>query len=166
MSRPGEDGNRVGLARVAATLSHFATGTGANSVTVVLDQGFEFSPVTVSLDAGSSTVTVTEGEEVRVVPAVSAAGEAEPIGRLHLHAFPPFDVEIETGSITGAIGGLDHLAGSVSKLAELFESDSAASAEYPTAAGGTLEIGANSRGEIALIVDGVEFEAPEGWPAL
>ena len=153
------------LSVVAATLVHFAEGTAAVSVTVAIDQGPDTSAAVVTLNADDCTLVVVEGDEQRTIPAVSAVELAAPLGRLHLHSFPPFDVEPELGEITGAIGAIDHLARSVIELASLFGGQSAAAAEYRTSIGGLIEIGGNARGEAALSVHGVEFETPDGWPS-
>lgn len=151
---------------VAATLADFAARTDAVSVTIAIDQGPDASAAVVTLNAEDSTIVVVEGDQQRVIPSVSAVETAEPLGRLHLHSFPPFDVEPELGEITGAIGAIDHLARSVIDLASLFGGQSAAAAEYRTSSGGLIEIGGNARGEAALSVHGVEFETPDGWPGL
>ncbi len=149
---------------VAATLAHFAEGSAAVSVTIAIDQGSETAAAVVTLNADDSTLVVMEGDEQRIVPSVSAVGAAESLGKLHLHSFPPFDVEPELGEITGAIGAIEHLARSVIELASLFGGESAAAAEFRTSSGGLIEIGGNARGEAALSVHGVEFETPDGWP--
>jgi len=159
---PGSGG--VPLAVVAATLVKFARGSEAAKVSVVIDQGDDFAVAVVSLDAVTGSLTVSEGDEVRELDRLEGIPEAEPLGPMHLHSFPPFEVEPETGQITGALGALDHLARSVVELANLFGGSSAAAAEYETSDGEFLEVGGNTRGEVALSSNGIEFETPEGWP--
>ena len=154
----------VPLAVVAATLVKFSRGSEAARVTVVIDQGDEFAGAVVSFDAVSGSLSVSEGDEIRELDRLAGIAEAEPLGPMHLHSFPAFEVEPETGQITGALGALEHLARSVVELANLFGGRSAAAAEYETADGNLLEVGGNTRGEVALSSGGVEFETPEGWP--
>ena len=154
----------VPLAVVAATLVKFARGSEATRVTVAIDQGDDVAVAVVSLDAVTGALSVSEGDEIREVDQLSGIADAEPLGPMHLHSFPSFEVEPETGQITGALGALEHLARSVVELANLFGGRTAAAAEYETADGGSLEVGGNTNGDVALSSGGVEFETPEGWP--
>ncbi len=152
------------LATTVATLRMFAEGSGALLVTIVVDQGADHAPVIVSLDTDSGALEVAEADEARMIPDAAAIPEAEPLGKLHLHSFPPFEVELETGQVTGVIGGIDHLAKSVIALADLFGGQSIASARFATVDGPALEVGGRVGGEAALSCGGVEFETPDGWP--
>jgi len=152
------------LATTVATLRMFASGSGALLVTIVIDQGPEHAPVVVSLDSDTGALEVAEADEARMIPDAGGLPEVEPIGRLHLHSFPPFEVDVELGQVAGVIGGLDHLAKAVIDLAGLFGGQSVASARYASTAGPPLEIGGSAGGEAALSCGGVEFETPDGWP--
>ena len=59
--------------------------------------------------------------------------EAESLaGEIHLRQLPPFEVEPETGQVTGTLGGLDMLADAMRALAELLGGRSVAIAVYQT----------------------------------
>ena len=49
-----------------------------------------------------------------------------------IHQMPVFEVVVETGQVTGAIGGLEHLADAVRSLASLLGDGAIAVASFPT----------------------------------
>lgn len=154
-----------GLAAVAATLVSFCEGSGAVGASVVIDVGEADPPVTVELDPNGGSLTVSQADELTVVPDVAAIESADPVVAFHLHSFPAFEVDLEAGTVTGAIGALEHQARSVAVLAAAFGGRSVAAVRYPTTIGEPIEIGASAGGEVALSCAGVEFEAPESWAA-
>jgi hypothetical protein len=151
------------LPTTVATLRAFAAGTGARDVSVVIDQGDDLSPAVVSLDALDRSVSVVEGELGRSV-ALEDVRESEPIAAQHLHNFPPFELDLELGQVTGALGALEDLARSLIGLAAMFGGRSIATASFTTVSGPPLEIGASTSGECSLSGGEVEFETPPDWP--
>lgn len=57
---------------------------------------------------------------------------AEPPPFAGVRQMPPFDVDAAEGSVTGTIGGLDHLAGAVAQLADALGGRSVAVAVFET----------------------------------
>ena len=156
--------NAPSLADVAATLVQFAEGTECLSVGVVIPQGDDVASAIVRFDRLEQVLTVAEGEEVRTVPALEGLG-GSPIGGLHLHRFPDFEIDLDEGKITGAIGALEDLARSLEALAKLFGAGALASGEFRTKPpADPLELGTNGNGEFIVSCGDVGFEVPENWP--
>ena len=152
------------MADVAATLVKFAEGTEALSVAVVIPQGDDVASAIVRFDAVEEVLTVAEGEEVRTVPALEGLGGSV-LGQIHLHRFPEFEVDLDEGKITGAIGALEDLARSVEDLAKVFGEGALASGEFRTKAPAEpLELGSNGNGEFVVSCGDVGFEVPDNWP--
>ena len=152
------------LADTVATLVGWAEGTGALAVGVLIPQGDDVSPALVRYDHLEGVLSVAEGEEMRTVPALDGLG-GTPLGELHLHKFPDFDVDDDEGKIVGAIGGLENLARTLGALAGFFGPEALAAAEFRTADGGApLEIGSGAAGGYAISRGDIEFEIPDGWP--
>lgn len=156
----------AGLAEVASTLIAFCDGSGALTATVAIDQGDDLSAAVVTYDSRLGSLEVGEGAERRIVPDARSIAVDSPLGQLHLHSFPPFEVDRESGTVTGVLGGLDQQARSVVQLAALFGGRSLASAGFETLDSDPLEVGANAAGEVALSCGGIEFETPQGWPGI
>ena len=153
------------LADVAATLISFAEGTDCLSVSVVIPQGEDVSAAIVSYDNGDQVLTVAEGDEVRSVPSVTAMS-GKPLAALHTHRFPDFEIDLDEGKITGAVGALEDLARTLEDLALTFGDGALASAELRTKPPAEpLELGADGQGGFTVICGEVGFEVPENWPA-
>lgn len=89
--------------------------------------------------------------------------EAESLGgSIELRQLPPFEVEPETGQVTGTLGGLDMLADAMRQLAELLGGRSVAIAVYQTVTPGVDLTVTARHGEPVLITLGEqEWELPE-----
>ncbi|WCB92852.1 hypothetical protein DSM104299_01552 [Baekduia alba] len=89
--------------------------------------------------------------------------EAESLGgAIELRQLPPFEVEPESGQVTGTLGGLDMLADAMRQLAELLGGRSVAIAVYQTVTP-SVDLTVTARhGEPVLITLGEqEWELPE-----
>jgi hypothetical protein len=89
--------------------------------------------------------------------------EAESLGgAIELRQLPPFEVEPETGQVTGTLGGLDMLADAMRQLSDLLGGRSVAIAVYQTVTPG-VDLTVTARyGEPVLITLGEqEWELPE-----
>ena len=152
------------LADVAATLVSFAEGTECLSVSVVIPQGDDVASAIISYDPGDEVLTVAEGDEVRTVPALDGLA-GKPLAQLHTHRFPDFEIDLDEGKITGAVGALEDLARSVEDLALVFGDGALASAEFRTKPpADPLELGSDGAGGFMVCCGEVGFEVPENWP--
>lgn len=152
------------LPDIAATLFDFASGTECLTVSVVIPQGEEVSAAIVSYDRVDAVLTVAEGDEVRNVPGLDGLGGTA-LGSIHTHRFPDFEVDEESGEITGAVGALEDLARSLEKLAQLFGPGALSSAEFRTKPPSEpLEIGSDGEGGFVVSCGETGFEVPENWP--
>lgn len=152
------------LADVAATLVSFAEGTECLTVSVVIPQGEDVASAILTYDAADQVLTVAEGDEVRTVPALDGLG-GRPLALLHTHRFPDFEIDIDEGKITGAVGALEDLARSVEDLALVFGDGALASAEFRTKPPAEpLELGSDGVGGFLVSCGDVGFEVPENWP--
>ncbi len=153
------------LPEVAAALIGFADGTECLTVSAVIPQGDDVASAIVSYDRLEQVLTVAEGDEVRTVPALDGLGGSA-LGQIHTHRFPDFEVDEDSGEITGAIGAMEDLARSLEKLAQLFGDGALASAEFRTKPPSEpLEIGADGKGGFVVSCGEIGFEVPENWPA-
>lgn len=149
---------------VAATLVGFASGTECLTVSVVIPQGDDVSAAIVSYDRVNEVLTVAEGDEVRSLPGLDGQGGTA-LGSIHTHRFPDFEVDAESGEITGAVGAMEDLARSLEKLAQLFGPGALSSAEFRTKAPSEpLEIGSDGAGGFVVSCGETDFEVPENWP--
>jgi hypothetical protein len=89
--------------------------------------------------------------------------EAESFGgAIELRQLPPFEVEPDTGQVTGTLGGLDMLADAMRELAELLGGRSVAIAVYQTVTPGVdLTVTARHAEPVLITLGEAEWELPE-----
>ncbi|MEY2515826.1 MAG: hypothetical protein QOJ89_3184 [bacterium] len=138
----------VGLAR---ELLH---GTGALLVSVALDRA---QPAIVEC-ARLRGVIVRETDGERALPHDAGAGAAlPPLPAMHL--LPPFEVDAETGTVAGVLGGLEMLARVTREIAGLLPGTSVVAAQYETTDPGAPLGLAGRRGEpVVALLGEHEFE--------
>ncbi|MFN8175086.1 MAG: hypothetical protein U0T02_08475 [Solirubrobacteraceae bacterium] len=153
------------LPAILATLRRFAREAGAARVALVLDQGAALPAAVVDCPA-DGPVEIAEGGEVRVLGQPDALA-GEPLGRVHVHALPPFEVDSGTGELRGILGGLDSYGRAVRELATLFPGRSAVTVEWETTdPAAPLSLAARGGDEpMALALGEAQFDLPEGFPA-
>ena len=152
------------LGETYSTLAGFAKASGCSRLSVVIDQGGEVADAVAVYDPADQSLEINEGDEQRHIPFDENLAATTPIGEVHVHVMPPFSVDLELGEITGALGGLEHLARALISLADLFGGSSVAIGSFTTDSGTELELGARSDGEVGIHCGGVDFETPPQWP--
>lgn len=152
------------LPAIVATLRAFGRAAGARTVVLVLDQG-EQLPAAVLDCPPDGPLELAEGDEARVIECPDALA-GEPLGRPHVHALPPFEVDVETGELRGMLGGLDSYGRAVRELASLFPGRSAVTVEWETSdPDAPLSLAARGGEPMLLALGEARFELPEGFPA-
>ena len=148
------------LDAVVETLRDVLHRSGALRVAVVVDM--PDGPAAL-VDVGRlAPVEVRIGDRVLHLPHAIEL-EAESLGgAIELRQLPPFEVEPNTGQVTGTLGGLDMLADAMRALAELLGGRSVAMAVYQTMTPG-IDLTVTARhGEPVLVTLGdQEWELPE-----
>jgi hypothetical protein len=89
--------------------------------------------------------------------------DAEPLsGAIELRQLPPFEVDPDSGQVTGTLGGLDMLADAVRALADLLGGASIAMAQYPTVTPDVpLTVSARGGEPVVVTLGDAEWELPE-----
>lgn len=152
------------LPAIVATLREFGRAAGARKVVLVLDQGAQL-PAAVLDCPPDGPLEVAEGDEVRVIERPDALA-GEPLGHPHVHALPPFEVDVETGELRGMLGGLDSYGRAVRELASLFPGRSAVTVEWDTSdPAAPLSLAARGGEPMLLALGDARFELPDGFPA-
>ena len=113
-----------------ALLRDFVHASGALRAVAALDRGADLPPVLIDcgrflpieVDLGDRILQLDHAAPLLVTP------PAIP----HVHQQPAFEVDSGDGKVTGAIGGLEHLAGAVRALAGLLGERSVAVATFET----------------------------------
>jgi hypothetical protein len=109
-------------------------------------------------------VAVTVGERTVHLPHAIEL-EAEPAAVPEVRQLPPFDVNAQTGEITGTIGGVEHLAGAVRELARMLGDRSVALAQFETTTPDVpLSISARGDDPLVVAIGDEEYEMEPGWP--
>jgi hypothetical protein len=143
----------------------FARDCGALELSLAIDQGADTSPAVMLLDPIEETLEIREGDQVRLIPDIAVFDDAQPLGEVHVHKMPPFEVDLNSDEIVGALGGIEHLALSLVNFAHLFPGESVVAAQFPTVGEDSLDLIARTSGEVGIHCGGVDFETPAGWPA-
>lgn len=149
------------LDAVVETLRDILHRSGALRVAVVVDMPDE--RLAALVDVGRlAPVEVRIADRVMHLPH-SIELEAEPLsGAIELRQLPPFDVEPETGQVTGTLGGLDMLADAMKDLAALLGGRSVAIAVYQTTTPGIdLTVTARAGEPVLVTLGDQEWELPE-----
>lgn len=145
------------LPQVAATLRSYVSKSGMlEALAVVEDE------VVVRCDR-SGQVVVERGEEAEPEPVDHRGATALPID-LDLKRLPPFDVDAESGEVSGPLGGLEHVALGVLRLSRALGGFSVAIAIVPTADETPLAISARDGEGVVVVIGDEQFEMDEGWP--
>ncbi|HEY6758308.1 MAG TPA: hypothetical protein VI318_02420 [Baekduia sp.] len=149
------------LDAVVETLRDVLHRSGALRVAVMVDMP-DGAPAAL-VDVGRlAPVEVRIGDRTMHLPHAIEL-EAESFGGgIALRQLPPFEVEPETGQVTGTLGGLDMLADAMRELAALLGGRSVAIAVYQTITPG-VDLSVTARqGEPVLVTLGEqEWELPE-----
>jgi hypothetical protein len=149
------------LDAVVETLRDVLHRSGALRVAVVVDMPDDGPAALV--DVGRlAPVEVRIADRVMHLPHAIEL-EAEPLSTgIELRQLPPFDVEPETGQVTGTLGGLDMLADAMKDLAALLGGRSVAIAVYQTTTPGIdLTVTARSGEPVLVTLGDHEWELPE-----
>lgn len=149
------------LDAVVETLRDVLHRSGALRVAVVVDMPDDGPAALV--DVGRlAPVEVRIADRVMHLPhAIELEADALS-GAIELRQLPPFEVEPETGQVTGTLGGLDMLADAMKDLAALLGGRSVAIAVYQTTTPG-IDLTVTARGEEPVLVTlgDQEWELPE-----
>jgi hypothetical protein len=103
-------------------------GCGALRVSIALDAQ---PPAIVECTRLGPVVVHEEGAEPATLPH-DAAADVELPALPFMHQVPPFDVDAESGSVAGALGGLEMLGRAVRAVAALLPGASVVAAEFQT----------------------------------
>jgi hypothetical protein len=148
------------LDAVVETLRDVLHRSGALRVAVVVD--VPDGPAAL-VDVGRlAPVEVRIGDRVMHLPhAIELQAESFG-GSIALRQLPPFEVEPDTGQVTGTLGGLDMLADAMRELAALLGGRSVAIAVYQTATPGVdLSVTARSGEPVLITLGEEEWELPD-----
>lgn len=99
-----------------AALREFLHATSALEAQAVVDRGDERPPALVTVARAAPIEVVDGGRTVHLPHGVELDADAP--GFRHLPQMPPFEVDAEQGTISGALGALPSLAESVEALAD------------------------------------------------
>jgi hypothetical protein len=149
---PGSD-----LDRAATALREFVHRSGALRAQALVDRGPDEPPAVVScsrlgpieVEIGDRAIELPHGIEL----------EAEPPDLGDVRQMPPFEVDPERGEVAGVLGGLEHLAAAVMRLATVFGNRSAAVVEFETTTPGLpLVLSARPGEPMVVTLDDETFE--------
>ena len=149
------------LDRVVVALRDFLHRSTAARVTGVVERSGDVGPAVVDCERFGA-IEVDFGDRV-VALGHDAPLDAEPPGLEPVKPIPPFEVDPQTGEVTGTIGGLEHLVDAVGALADVLGAGSVAMAVFETSdPGHPLSVGCRAGGaEPPVIAIGEQpFELP------
>jgi hypothetical protein len=149
------------LDAVVETLRDVLHRSGALRVAVVVDLPDDAPAALV--DVGRlAPVEVRIGDRIMHLPHAIEL-EAESLGgAIELRQLPPFEVDPDTGQVTGTLGGLDMLADAMRELAALLGGRSVAIAVYQTiTAGIDLTVTARGGEPVLITLGDEEWEMPD-----
>ncbi len=137
--------------RTAATLREFVHRSGALRAQALLDA----QPPALVACTFMGPIEIVVGDEETELAHTAELDDA-PADLGDVRQLPPFDVDAARGEVTGTIGGLEHLADAVARLAETLGGRSVAVAEFETTTP-TLALALSARsGEPVVVVIGDE----------
>jgi hypothetical protein len=136
--------------RAAAALREFVHRSGALRAQALLDS----QPPALVACTLLGPIEIVVGEAVQELSHGAELGDAPDLG--DVRRLPPFAVDADGGEVIGTIGGLEHLADAVARLAELLGGRSVAVAEFETTTPGMpLALSART-GEPVVVAIGEE----------
>jgi hypothetical protein len=149
------------LDAVVETLRDVLHRSGALRVAVVVDPPDDAPAALV--DVGRlAPVEVRIGDRILHLPHAIELEAESLAGAIELRQLPPFEVEPETGQVTGTLGGLDMLADAMRELAALLGGRSVAIAVYQTVTPGIdLTVTARSGEPVLVTLGEQEWEMPD-----
>jgi hypothetical protein len=149
---------------VVALLREFLHASGALRAVAVLERPGGGEAI---VDCGRlQPIEVDLGGRVVALPHAVALDVPAPT-LPHVRQLPPFEVDVEQGSLAGPLGGIEMLARAVRALAETLGGRSVALAQFETTApDAPLAITARAGGSepLVLALGEEEFEMEPGWP--
>jgi hypothetical protein len=163
-SDPDEEIDLVGsvgpLDAVVETLRDVLHRSGALRVAVVVDMP-EGPPALVDVGRLAPVEVRIADRTMHLPHAIELQAESLG-GQIALRQLPPFEVEPDTGQVTGTLGGLDMLADAMRALAELLGGRSVAMAVYQTVTPGIdLTVTARHGEDVLVTLGDQEWELPE-----
>ena len=118
------------LDRAAAALREFLHRSGALRAQALVDAGPDSPPALVACSRLGPIEVVVGDRELELPHGIELDAEPPDLG--DVRQMPPFEISIERGEVTGTIGGLQHLAAAVSRLAEAIGGRTVAVVEFET----------------------------------
>jgi hypothetical protein len=149
---------------VIATLRDFLHRSGAVRAVAVVD-GTDGGEGPAVVDVGRLLpVEVVQGDRVLHLPHAIEL-DAVALGEVDVRQLPPFDVNPQTGEIAATIGGVEHLAKGVRKLANLIGGRTVALAQFDTTTPDLrLSMTARADEPMVLAIGEDEYVMGPGWP--
>lgn len=143
---------------VIQTLRDFLHRSGAVRTVAIVD-GTDVGEGPALVDVGRLLpVEVAQGERIVHLPHAIELDSA-PLGEIEVRQLPPFDVDPVTAEIAATIGGVEHLALAVRRLAELLGGRSVAMAQFDTSTADVrFSVTARGGDPIVLAIGEEEFE--------
>jgi hypothetical protein len=142
-----------------AALREFLHATSALEAQGVVDRGDDAPPALVTVGRATPIEVVDGAQTVHLPHAVELDVEAPEFR--HVPQLPPFEIDAEEGTITGALGGVQALAESVEALAKTLGGRSVALAFYPTTDSETpLGIAAREGEDTVVTLGETQFTLP------
>lgn len=114
----------------AAALREFVHRSGALRVQALVDAGTGGPPALVVCSRMGPIVVVVGDRELELAHDAELDADAPDLG--DVRQMPPFEVDVDRGEVAGTIGGLQHLAAAVSRLAAAIGGRTVAVAEFET----------------------------------
>jgi hypothetical protein len=142
------------LDRAVAALREFLHRSGALRAQALIDAGPDSPPALVACSRLGPIEIVIGDRELELPHGMELDAEPPDLG--DVRQMPPFQISIERGEVTGTIGGLQHLAAAVSRLAEAIGGRTVAVVEFETTSADVpLALSARS-GEAVVVTLGEE----------
>ncbi len=139
---------------IGATLRSFVSRSGALEAAAVVEEGV------VRCD-GSGAVTLERDEEIGPEPLDWRGARAAELG-FEPKRLPPFEADVETGEVTGPLGGLEHVA--LGALAVARAIGGVAVTWVPTTDETELVVSAREGEGVVIVVGEEYYEMDESWP--
>lgn len=142
-----------------ATISDFASRSGATRVVVLLDRGTGRPPPTIEAEPGEP-LTIEVGDENYILPPVDLVG-VMPLPLVHVpKPVPPTALNVDPAldQIEAPLGVVEALARAVTELAEAMGGRSVAVAEFATRSGEPLSVAGRAGEPVVLTAGDQQFQ--------
>jgi hypothetical protein len=115
-----------------ATVREYAQRAGALRVVLLVDRGDHQPPLMLECD-DAQNVEITDAGTVATIPAhTNPPAEPRPLPEIRPAPASAMTMDLATGDLQAPLGAIEHLAGTLAKLAQAFGQRSVATADFAT----------------------------------